>query len=158
MDFNFFKLLMGALAVEGSEDDDDIEKDLFQPLPCLVTEQNTPPPPSSEHTSHHKIAVSSMRSPVASGQKALKKRLRSKEHKWKQRAMDLPIGGHRKTRSSMNHLHASSPLKTVLQMHKLRVTKPGFTAIREKEVMKVEHSLDEMVGTYHFELKEWDGR
>jgi hypothetical protein len=99
---------------------------------------------------------------VAPGQnnQALKKKFRSKEHKWKQRAGDLPIGGHRKTRSSINHLLASSPLKTPLRMQNLRVTKTGFTAIREKGVIKVEHTLGEMVGKhskYHFELREWDG-
>jgi hypothetical protein len=161
-DFDFLNLLMGALKVEGTEEEeDDIEKDVFEPLPCLLTGQNTPPHPpsrSTEPTRRHAIAESLMRNLVASGKSArdVRKRLRSREHKWKQRVEDPPIGGHRKTRSSTNHLCAS-PVKTLLQMHNLPVTKPGFIGIREKGAVRVEYSLDAMVRKHHFELKEWDG-
>ena len=52
---------------------------------------------------------------------------------------------------------ASPPLKTLLQMGKLCVTKPGFISIRDKGIVKVERTLEDMVGKHKFELKEWDG-
>lgn len=168
-----------ALAFEGTEDGDDIEKGLFQPLPCLLVELNTPSsppppgPPPSERTEHSGSPVNRAArakllarcAAVASGQKAqtLKKKLRSKEHKKQQRerrAADLPFGSHRKTRSSTSHLLASSPWKTPLRMQNLRVTKTGYTTIRDREIIKVERTLGEMVGKnseFRFELKEWDG-
>jgi hypothetical protein len=73
---------------------------VFQPLPGLLTEQDAISPSPSRCTALTRLrtlADLSTRSPVAPGQKnqALKKKFRSKEHKWKQRAGDLPIGGRR---------------------------------------------------------------
>jgi hypothetical protein len=59
-----------------------------------------------------------------------------------------------------NHLHPYSGVKTTLQMHKLRATRAGFTAIRDSGGVKRAYSLDDMVGngsTFHFKLKAWDG-
>ena len=161
-DFDFVNLLMGALKVEGTvEEEDDIEKDVFQPLPCLLTEQDAPSPPpsqSTEPTRRDAVSESLMRSLMASGKsaQAARRRIRSKKYKRKQRDADLPVAG-RKTRSSMNHLNASFPVKTSVQMRYLPATKPAYVATREKGAKRVEYSLDEMVGEHHFELKEWDG-
>ena len=70
---------------------------------------------------------------------------------------EVPFGGRWKTRSSISHVHASPPLKTLLQMGKLCVTKPGFVSIQDKGIVKVKHTLEDMVGKHKFELKEWDG-
>jgi hypothetical protein len=51
-------------------------------------------------------------------------------------------------------------VKTALKTHKLRVTRAGFTAIRDEGGIKRMYSLGDMVGDgskFHFELKAWDG-
>ena len=69
-DFDFFNLLAGALDVEGTGEEDDIEKEVFQPLPCLQTEKDAPshpPSPRTEHTPHRTKAKLSTQRLVASG-------------------------------------------------------------------------------------------
>ena len=59
-----------------------------------------------------------------------------------------------------HHVHSSLVVKTDLPTRKLKVTKTGFTATRDKGCLKHVFSLDEMVGEnskHHFELKTWDG-
>lgn len=147
--FDFSNLLWDAIVVEGTEDGDDVEDDLFNPLPTTPLPSPTTPLLYTDNSPKDLISAKKNQS------KNNKKAKKMKQDKL------AGFGGRVKASTSVkHHVHPSIPVKTSLEMLKLWVTKPGYIATRDENPTKVVYRLEEMIGEhskFQFKLEAWDG-
>ncbi|KAI4294069.1 hypothetical protein K525DRAFT_213554 [Schizophyllum commune Loenen D] len=165
--FNFAHYVKRGVEDERDElSDDDNEYEYYAPGDCADLDADARPTPTAaaEADTHHPEDATTRACGAFDGYPRPKRR--SREHRKRKREtakLEADDGADVEVRESTRrkYIDNAEPLSTGLRLSGLRVTRTGYTAMRDPAVQGRPYRLDELVGPqskYNFDLVPWNGR